>query len=153
MYRLTLVWKGPFEMTIETPEWAEGKPGLFAITHDSSIVYIGKAQHGNAVFKEAKNRENKWIRCFKRAGILPEGIAPAVAHEYVNTHCRIYVAIVDDGQLRDIIGEAEERLIFNLQDQLICNSLIKNKSKLKRLSIVNSGNLPLGLPKTVYCTT
>ena len=139
-------------MTIETPKWAEGKPGLFAITHNSGVVYIGKAQGGrNAVFKEAKNREPKWIECFKRQGILPKTTSTIdpVAREYVHTHCRLYVAIMDDEQILGLIGEAEECLIFRLQNQLMCNTMIKKHSKLKELSIVNSGELPPGLPENI----
>jgi len=43
MEKLNLNWKGPFEMTIETLDWAEGKKGLFVITHDVGLFYVGKA--------------------------------------------------------------------------------------------------------------
>ena len=150
MSELNLSWKGPFEMTIETQDWARGKPGLYAITHDSRLIYIGKAQYGNAVFKEARNRENKWIRCFRRKGILPDSVSDVEAREFVINHCRIYVAIVDDEQLRDLIGKAEEHLMSKLSPTPLCNDLIKNKDGLEQhFLIVNKGSKPPGLPECV----
>lgn len=81
------------------------------------MVCIGKAQYGNAVFKEAKNRENKWIKAFKRRKILPDNASEESARKYITSHCRIYVAIIDDEQLRDSIGTAEDYLIFKLQQE------------------------------------
>lgn len=137
-------------MTVETPNWGRGKPGLFAITCDSSLVYIGKAQYGNAVFKEAKNRENKWIKAFKRRKILPDDASEESARKYIASHCRIYVAIIDDEQLRDSIGTAEDYLIFRLQQKLICNDLIKNlHGTSPPFLIANSGSLPPDMPEQI----
>ena len=135
-------------MDVETPDWARGKPGVFAITHDSNLIYIGKAQYGPAVFKEAKNRENKWTDCFKRNGVLPNNIEDTLAYEYVRNHCRIYVAIIDDEKLRDLIGEVEEYLIFKMQRILLCNSSIKKPKSV--FAIVNSGDLPPSLPRHLH---
>jgi len=131
-------------MDIETPDWATGKPGLYAITHDSNIFYIGKAQYSNAVFREAKNRENKWIGYFKKNGILPNNIEDGAAYEYVRNHCRIYVVIIDDAKLIDVIGQIEEYLIFKLQ-RIIYNRLIKTPTS--SFSIWNNGKLPSNLPQ------
>lgn len=49
MKQLTLVWEEPFKMKTETPKELSGKPGLYAILHDSTIIYIGKAQYGTGV--------------------------------------------------------------------------------------------------------
>jgi len=129
-------------MNIKTPDWARGKPGLYAIIHDSNLVYIGKAQYGNAVFREAKNRENKWRDCFEKNRLLPSNIEDG--RVYVLNHCKIYVAIIYDEKLRDFIGQIEEYLIFKLQRILLCNSLVKKPKS--SLSIVNNGNLPPSLP-------
>ncbi len=147
MNEVNLFWREPAEMTKETPKWAEGKPGVFAITHGKLTVYIGKAQYHNSVFKEAKNRENKWIRQFKAHSILSEDMRTEDARTYVDTHCRIHVALIDEKQ-RDLIGPIEDILISRLQKQLICNTQIKSEDKLRKdIKIINSGNLPSGITK------
>ena len=62
MEQLTLVWEGPIEMIVETPEKLSGRPGLYAIVHDSNTIYIGKAQYGNVALREAKKAKRVYDR-------------------------------------------------------------------------------------------
>jgi hypothetical protein len=56
----------------------------------------------------------------------------------------------DDEQLRDVIGTAEEYLIFKLQQHVICNDLIRNLHGIAPpFLILNSGSLPSGLPQSI----
>jgi hypothetical protein len=57
---------------------------LCARAHDSYIIYIGKAQYSNPVFREAKNRDNNWISCLKEKRVMSEtmpNLAPYVRKE------------------------------------------------------------------------
>lgn len=71
MTELDLCWSGPYDMSLETPKFFEGRSGLFAITHDSKIIYIGKAGYSNAVFRESK-RELKCSKLLIEHGDLPK---------------------------------------------------------------------------------
>ena len=144
MEQLTLVWEGPLEMMMETPEKLSGKPGLYAIVHDSNTIYIGKAQYSNAVFREAKNRENKWIKCLREKGIISETMLDLAPYEYVQSHCRIYVGMMSDGQRLDLLGDAEKLLIYKIQP--LCNKQHKKKYKGgKPFLVTNNGNRPQDL--------
>ena len=144
MEQLTLVWEGPFEMMIETPEKLSGKPGLYAIVHDSNIIYIGKAQYSNAVFREAKNRENKWIKCLKEKRVISETMLNWARYEYVQIHCRIYVGTMSGGQRLHLLGDAEKLLIYKIKPR--CNKQHKKKYKGARpFLVINNGNRPQDL--------
>ncbi len=144
MNQLTLVWEGPFDMKTETPKELYGKPGLYAILHDSKIVYIGKAQYGTAVLREAKNRENKWIKCFRKKGLVSEAILGSKPHEYVERHCQILVGIISGDQQLDLLGDAEKLLIFKIQP--ICNDKHKKQYKgAKPIMVINDGKRPKDL--------
>ena len=149
MEQLTLVWEGQFEMMTETPEKLSGKPGLYAIVHDSKIIYIGKAQYGNAVLREAKNRENKWIKCLREKGVVSETMLDSAPYEYVRSHCRIYVGTMSDGQRLDLLGDAEKLLIFKIKPT--CNDKHKKEYKgAKPILVMNNGKRPQDLKARIW---
>jgi hypothetical protein len=148
MNQLNLRWEGPFKIDVQTPEWAEGKQGLFVITHDTNLIYIGKAQGKNAVFKEAKNRENKWIKCLKKKVVTPNIEVSLSPYNYIKNHCQIFVGIMSGGQRLDLLDEAEKLLIYRMKP--ICN--IQHKKKYCGISpfiVINEGNPPRKLPERI----
>jgi hypothetical protein len=81
---------------------------------------------------------------------LPDDASEDLAREYISSHCRIYVVIIDDEQLRDLIGTAEDYLIFKLQQKLMCNDLIKNLHGISPpFLIVSNGSLPPDMPEQI----
>jgi hypothetical protein len=144
-------------MSLETPKSFEGKSGLFAITHDSKIIYIGKAGYSNAVFRESK-RELKCSKLLIEHGDLPKSMMhnDPQALAYVNEHCQRYVGIVSEeiqwsSQLNRLLDNAENLLIYELNKVTpLYNEQLKDKySHGRPFKVINAGNNPADL-KTQY---
>jgi len=147
---LVIFWHKPLKLeNLETPENLKGKAGIYIITHDSTIFYIGKAGKGNAIVREAKNRENKYIKCLKQMGLMP---SDENYYKYFYEHCRVYCGIVsDDAQQSDqldfLLSNAEKLIIYEVSKvKLLCNkkSIRKYKS-VKPFKVINRGESPPGL--------
>jgi hypothetical protein len=140
-------------MALETPKAFEGKSGLFAITHDSKIIYIGKAGYGNAVFRESK-RELKCSKLLIEHGNLPKGMKyddpRTLAH--VNVHCQRYVGIVSQeiqqsNQLNALLDNAENLLIYevNKVTPLYNEQRRDGYTHGRPFTVTNAGTLPTDL--------
>lgn len=147
MDQLTLIWEGPYEMFLETPDHLYGKNGVFAIDYRNQTIYIGKAEGKNAVFREAK-RHNKMIKCLVENGYISNEMNHLAAYNHVDKNCFIYVALIEKEYL---INNAEKCLIFNCKP-LICNTQGRKKYLgTNSISLTNIGSLPADIKRQYTC--
>jgi hypothetical protein len=146
--QLNLSWKGDYDMEMETPKDSYGKCGLFVITHNLKMIYIGKAGRSNSVFYESK-RVNKCIKMLKEHGDIAQALSSDDSREYVHKHCRRFVGILsDEAQRSDLLNgllmNAEKLLIYevNRTIRLYNKHYLKEYSGEKPFTVTNSGNRP-----------
>lgn len=155
MSEIVLSWSGPYEMSLETPKFFEGKSGLFAITHDIKIIYIGMAGRRNYVFSESR-REGKMAKLLMEhrvlSGTKDDYDSFERAHKYVSKHCQRYVGIVSEEIQRSeclntLLKNAENLLVYEVNKATqLYNAQLKDKYKVDRpFTVVNSGYRPADL--------
>lgn len=152
MKHFVLSWRGPYLMTQETPKQLRGKKGLYAIVHDSKILYIGKAEHGNAVFREAKSHYGKYAETLKQLNIIPESMSRKDAYKYVFNKCRIFTGVTSSDDDIPFIDSAEKLIIFRLRPHGNTQSL-QSYIGVRPLKILNNGKRPQCLPLEIQCIT
>jgi hypothetical protein len=129
---------------------------LYATVHGESIIYIGKASYGNAVYKEAKQYWGKYAEGLREMGIIPETFSKKESYDYVYKHCLIYVGVVSpdtEPPLRQIYIDFAEKLILNkIEPMPNCNKKFEKYDGVRPFKVVNKGIRPPSLLE-VYETT
>lgn len=149
------MWSGPYGMSLVTPKFFEGKSGLFVITQDIKIIYIGMAGRRNSVFSESK-REGKMAKLLMGHGVLSGTMDDYDSFEralkYVSKHCKRYVGIVSEEIQRSeclntLLRNAENLLVYEVNKAIpLYNVQLKDKYKGDRpLAVLNSGYRPADL--------
>ena len=137
-------------MTDETPEGFERKKGLFAITYQSKIIYIGKAGWGNTVYRESK-RIGKCAKLLQEHGVLPASMSYEDRWNFASVHCGRYVGVVTeeipDGRLNWLLRNGENLLIYKVNKKTeLYNEYLKKRYLYDRpFSVRNYGDKPSGM--------
>jgi len=128
MEQIILDWEGPFKLTEPTPRKQYALIGLYAVEHNSKIIYIGKAEYQGTI-KEARSH-GFYEKRLKEVGIV-----------WDRTRALVYIGTVSQDQISPRIDDAENLLIYKIHPP--CNKKgHKRYSGVEPFRVINNGNRP-----------